>query len=179
MSEVNKQPARVPLVDPNTGLVTREWYKFFEQVFIRGGGTYAPTNGEIDNQLQFDVREAEAGELAKRLSDLERYVVASDAPQAMALLSEMAKQATWKEVEIDLGSIPRKDFKFTITDPRITSRSRVAVMPSGKPATGRGSDDWQWDTASFAANPASGQATVYALFTGRVVGKRNIQYLVN
>lgn len=36
-------PARVPLVDPRTGLITREWYLLFQNFFELGGG--------LDNDL--------------------------------------------------------------------------------------------------------------------------------
>lgn len=54
MSEVNRQPARVPLVDPSTGTITREWYRFFEQMFSRVGGTYSQTNNELAVDLHDD-----------------------------------------------------------------------------------------------------------------------------
>lgn len=47
MSAVNKQPARVPIVDPSTGIITREWYRFFEQMFVRVGGDEGQTNTEL------------------------------------------------------------------------------------------------------------------------------------
>lgn len=54
MSSVNKQPVRVPLVDPNTGVITREWYRFFEQVFVRVGGDEGQTNNELTVDLHDD-----------------------------------------------------------------------------------------------------------------------------
>ncbi len=33
MTTLSLQPARVPLVDPSTGFITREWYRFFSDVF--------------------------------------------------------------------------------------------------------------------------------------------------
>ena len=101
----------------------------------------------------------------------------ADADLALSLISTLG--GGWQEMEIDLGSIPRRDFKFTITDPSISLTSKVAVLPSGKPATGRGSDDWQWDTAQFAAHPSTGTASLYVLFGSRVKGKRNIIYQVS
>lgn len=93
MSSVNKQPVRVPLVDPNTGVITREWYRFFEQLFVRVGGEVGPTNNELDNGLQFDVRESEAAEITKRLNDLERMVHISDTSAAVAQLSAFVSEA--------------------------------------------------------------------------------------
>lgn len=87
----------------------------------------------------------------------------------------------WTEVEVDFGSTPVYDAAFTITDAAITSPSvKVIVVPSGKPATGRTADDWQWDGGSFAANPGTGSAACYAtFFPGPIVGKRKLQYQVS
>lgn len=94
--------------------------------------------------------------------------------------SSPPSSATWTELEVDFGSTPLFDTSFTITDASISASSKVIVVPSGKPATGRTADDWQWDGAVFAANPGSGSATCYALFSpGPIVGKRYIQYQVN
>lgn len=181
MSSVNKQPVRVPLVDPATGVITREWYRFFEQMFVRVGGEVGPTNNELDNGLQFDVRESEAAEITKRLNDLERMFHVSDVSGAVALLTEQLKSvggASITEVEVDLGSTPKKSFHLTVTDAAISPTSKVIVSASGNAATGRGLDDWEWDSADFAAKPAAGSMTLYARFTGHVSGKRKINYMV-
>lgn len=87
--------------------------------------------------------------------------------------------ASWGEVEIDFGSQPVYSAEFTITDAGIEATSKVTVLPSGKPATGRTADDWAWDGATFAANPGTGSATCYAVFTpGPIVGKRKVQYTI-
>lgn len=88
--------------------------------------------------------------------------------------------ATWTETEIDFGSAaPQTDATFTVTDATVTPSSMIAVVPSGKVATGRVGDDWAWDSITFAALPASGSFTVYAYANpGPVKGKRKIQYQV-
>jgi len=87
--------------------------------------------------------------------------------------------ATWTETEVDFGSSPVYTATFTITDASITSLSKVQVLPCGKAATGRTADDWSWDGATFAANPGSGSATCYAVFTpGPIVGRRKVQYSI-
>jgi hypothetical protein len=87
--------------------------------------------------------------------------------------------STWTEVEIDFGAAPVYDAVFTITDAAIGSTSQVLVLPCGKAATGRTADDWQWDGATFAANPGSGAATCYAVFVpGPIVGRRKVQYSI-
>lgn len=36
-------PLKVPVTDPQTGLMTRDWYLFFQSMFIRVGGTNGTT----------------------------------------------------------------------------------------------------------------------------------------
>lgn len=88
--------------------------------------------------------------------------------------------STWTEAEIDFGSgVGQFDAVFTVTDGTVGATSKITVIPSGKAATGRTADDWQWDGITFAANPAAGSFALYAVAVpGPVVGKRKIQYSV-
>lgn len=158
-----------------------EWMRALIGMWQRMGGVYAPSNNELDNGLQFDVRESESAELTKRINDLERLFHISDTSAAMAHVAELLKNtgASITEVEIDLGSTPKKSFHLTVTDPAISPTSKVMVSASGTAATGRGLDDWEWDSADFAAKPAAGYMTLYARFTGHVSGKRKINYMVS
>lgn len=45
MSSLSRQPSRVPLVDPATGLVTLPWYRFLEQLYVRAGGATGTGTG--------------------------------------------------------------------------------------------------------------------------------------
>lgn len=47
MSTLSIQPSRIPLVDPKTGLITPEWYRFFNDSFARMGGASAPSLTEV------------------------------------------------------------------------------------------------------------------------------------
>lgn len=40
-------PLRVPITDPRTGLMAREWYLFFQQIFLRVGGTSGQSNDDL------------------------------------------------------------------------------------------------------------------------------------
>ena len=42
------QPTRIPIVDPRTGIVTREWARFFEGVFQRVGGARGLSTTDVD-----------------------------------------------------------------------------------------------------------------------------------
>lgn len=83
------------------------------------------------------------------------------------------------EVEIDFGSNPVSGKKFTITDALAFTTSQILVHPSGNPATGRGSDDWEWDSIQFAAKGNTGTFTLYAKASGKIRGKRKIFYTIN
>lgn len=57
------QPNRIPLVDPQTGLITREWSRYFAGVYQRVGGA----NGDSTTDLAasaFDDAGTEEQELA-------------------------------------------------------------------------------------------------------------------
>lgn len=40
-------PLRVPLVDTRTGLMSREWYLFFQALWLRTGGVVAPDYQDV------------------------------------------------------------------------------------------------------------------------------------
>ena len=54
MSALSRQPARVPLVDPQTGLVTVPWYRFLEQLYVRAGGSSGPSTEELSLEMPED-----------------------------------------------------------------------------------------------------------------------------
>ena len=86
--------------------------------------------------------------------------------------------STWTEAEVDFLT-PSYDYQFTVIDAAVGATSKVTVIPCGKAATGRTADDWQWDGITFAALPAVGSFTLYAVsHPGPVIGKRKIQYSV-
>lgn len=160
------QKVPIGLVGGSPVYASWDFLKYLEEQRTRSGGNTAMTNLELE-ALSSDQADAIAAALAQ-------------ANAAMAAANAaLAGNPKTSELEIDLGSTPKKEFKFIVIDPEIAADSRVLIAPSGKPATGRGSDDWLWDTAVFAAAPAAGQMTVYAKFDGRVIGKRNIFYQVN
>lgn len=87
--------------------------------------------------------------------------------------------AAWTEYEIDFGTAGVYDATFTVVDAAVSATTEVAVVQSGAAATGRGAGDALWDSIAYAAVPAAGQFTLYALATpGPVAGKRKILYQV-
>jgi hypothetical protein len=161
--------ARVPVT------IDLEWDRYFTVMDERAGGVSGQGTDDL-SLAQFD--DAGIEELKARLSqvqdELRMIPMPPEAPKTVA-----ASGATWTEAEIDFGSKPLYEARFTITDAGIGATSKVQVLPCGKAATGRTADDWQWDGATFAALPAAGSATCYAVFTpGPIVGKRKVQYSV-
>jgi len=59
MSTLNLQPPRVPMVEPKTGMITREWYRFITDSFARQGGHDAPSNTDLDVAMPEDSGVAE------------------------------------------------------------------------------------------------------------------------
>lgn len=52
-------PPRVAMVDPRTGLISREWYLFFQGVFDRIGGSTGPSTGDNFESLFEDAGNSE------------------------------------------------------------------------------------------------------------------------
>ena len=88
---------------------------------------------------------------------------------------------SWTEIEVDFGSTtPQYDSLFTITDAAVTATSKIQILESGKPATGRVAGDAQWDSIFASALPGTGNFQLYAMaHPGPVLGKRKLQYTVN
>lgn len=87
--------------------------------------------------------------------------------------------AAWTEHEIDFGSAGVYDATFTVIDAAVSVATEVAVVQSGATATDRASGDALWDAIVYAATPAAGSFTLYALAQpGPVAGKRKILYQV-
>lgn len=73
-------PLRVPVVDVRTGLMNREWYLFFQAMFLRIGGTSAPSTDDL--QLLTDVEDAtnDGLDVLSHTANLERAVSLTDDP---------------------------------------------------------------------------------------------------
>jgi hypothetical protein len=84
-----------------------------------------------------------------------------------------------KETEIDFGTGGRRGERFTITDALVTPATKIMITPNGNPATGRGTDDWEWDNIQFAAKANTGNFTLFASSATKVAGKRKIFYTTN
>lgn len=87
-------PAQAAFTNPATGQLTQMGQRLLNEMFARLGGTYAPSNAELEDGLQFDIREADSAEMGKRVDALE--VGGMDA----SLIARMA------EIEKRLNDLP-------------------------------------------------------------------------
>ena len=102
----------------------------------------------------------------------------NDVADTLTIATSGGAGASWTEAEVDFLT-PSYDYQFMVTDAAVGVASKITVIPCGKVATGRTADDWQWDGITFAALPAVGSFTLYAVaHPGPVIGKRKIQYSV-
>jgi hypothetical protein len=52
-------PLRVPVIDSRTGLMSREWYLFFQALWLRQGGSDGPSNDDIMQGIPEELGAAE------------------------------------------------------------------------------------------------------------------------
>lgn len=91
-------------------------------------------------------------------------VVSSGAGAVETITIAGGAGASWTETEIDFGSgAPVTGGDFTITDAGSTTGSKIIVVPSGKPATGRVGNDYAWDAINFSALPGAGNFVLSAI----------------
>ena len=87
---------------------------------------------------------------------------------------------TATEVEIDFGTMGTRTKIFTITDPMVTTGSKVATWQSGNAATGRQTDENEMDPILFSACAGNGTFTLYAnSLMGPVKGLYRFIYIVS
>jgi hypothetical protein len=97
-------PPRVSLVDPRTGLISREWFLFFQGVYERIGGADGSSTSDLSNSLFEDAGSSETNALLFNLADetkqnppYEAYVVEALTTELNGL-RELVSELT-KEVE--------------------------------------------------------------------------------
>lgn len=162
-----------------------EYVRWFNDLARRVGGIEALSNTEL--KALWDAYEANGAPvavqeegvtvgIARRLNFIGAAVTVTLGGTTANI--DIPGLAAFNEVEVDLGAIPKRAHRFTVSNAGISVASKIQVLPCGRPATGRGSDDWEWDGATFAALPAAGSALVWAKFSGLVAGKRMIQYAI-
>ena len=112
---------RTPLTDPTTGLLSREWYRFFLNLFVLTG---SGTNPVSINELELGPPFATVDQLTVQKKDL-----ISDAPNDSPLLSQIAElQKQIQAVELSIPSIALAPTSTSVaTPPTLTETTDFTV----------------------------------------------------
>jgi hypothetical protein len=102
-------PLRVPITDPNTGLISREWYLFFQAMYLRVGGAQAPTPDDL--QLIGDLTDAndDGNDIRASVADFDRALSLLDESPTTAAADIAELQlltASWIDEPIPIGANP-------------------------------------------------------------------------
>lgn len=140
LNVTNITPPRVPLVDERTGLISREWYRFFLNLFtLTGSGASAATLEDLQlspgpTDYSTDIARAQS-ELATQpvaidyspeLADLRNEVETAPAPiDYMAIINSLRADL---EIGIQPTPVPPAQSQNYLTAP-------TAITPTGSPFT--------------------------------------------
>ena len=132
LNVTNIPAARVPFVDPDTGLMTREWYRFFYNIFILSGGGTNQTTLE-DLQLA-----PSAENVASLIANAINYVGPDYQYQFQELANDIQSLALQPPVlpQTVFGSVTSVSQSFTgglisVTGSPITSSGTLALTVGG------------------------------------------------
>lgn len=118
-------PLRVPLTDARTGLMSREWYLFFQAMFLRIGGTQSFTPDDL--QIMGDVNDAtdDGNDIRASAADLER-AVSLDEPSIPTDLGELQMlSASFVEDPVPIAGKPTAK-----VGPTVVNGTALTYMPS-------------------------------------------------
>jgi hypothetical protein len=94
----NITPPRVPLLDPKTGLITREWYRFFFSLFtLTGGGQNTASLTDLQVGPPMPTQE-DFGEIIIDIESIEKQPTQES---ALDQIAELQKQIQALEVQIE------------------------------------------------------------------------------
>lgn len=98
-------PPRVPLIDQRTGLITREWYLFFQGVFDRIGGANGPSTTDLSSSLFEDAGSGETNALLftaeQAFSQIPPMLDSAPVEILLAELAELRDQVSELRKELD------------------------------------------------------------------------------
>lgn len=115
------------MVDPQTGMVTREWYRWFTDSFLRQGGASAPTVTEVVTRVEtvenemIDAWPVRDGAMLRSVEELQ-----ADAPWCgpdNALLRRMEEM----QIEIDRSNIDQSELIRRIGDMEIALQGAITT----------------------------------------------------
>ena len=100
-----------------------EWHRYLAfGLFERVGGVVAPSNNDLDSFLQFDIREADAAELQKRVSDIESV----SEYQSFSAMAELVKRVA--DLEASLALVDALNAQVAQLSARISDQEMTGVF---------------------------------------------------
>lgn len=113
LNETNIVAPRVPLIDERTGLISREWYRFFLNLFVLTGSG-ANVTSLLD--LQVGPPAVTVDEFSRTITKISENLSPSQ-DGLLAQIAEMQKQIQALEIqrqpEIELSAFTQNDVQFT------------------------------------------------------------------
>lgn len=106
-------------------------------------------------------------------------VLNNDGTQTTLDSSTLGGSTALFQTELDFGNKPIKSKKFIVGAGGFTGSEKVLIHPCAIPASGRGQDDWEWDSVQFAAKSEIDQFVIYAFSNTKIGGRRTIFYSIN
>ena len=106
-------------------------------------------------------------------------VTAADSGGVSTITIPGGAGASWTELEVDFGTRPVWDARFTVVDGTVGAASKVICVQSGNVPTGMTGGDGEWDAITYAALPAVGSFTLMSSASpGPIMGTRKLYYTV-
>lgn len=101
-------PYNVPLVDPESGLINREWYLFFQAVFNRIGGTSGASPDDLQQLAIEDMDSAgvDSQSLGRLLADVQIDALNADLPDPPSSAANDALMLLLDNQDIATGPAP-------------------------------------------------------------------------
>lgn len=113
-----------------------------------------------------------------RATGLPTPVNPSDAANKAYVDGLAGGSVTGTAVEIDVGALPVKNAKVTITDAGVTPTTKIFAQQSGRAATGRPADENEMTRLHLVPHPGTGSFQLWiTCLTGRMRGKFIIDYV--
>ena len=157
----NLPAPRVPIIDERTGLISREWYRFFLNLFtLVGDGTNATTLED----LQVGPPSATIDELAININNKTNGF--TSAPSNEPLLSQIA------EIQKQINALQCQPIPDA---PVVTSVATVAPSPVTKTADFTVSDGELWIINNKVGSTCTVTLPTASSYTGRVLTFQNYQ----
>lgn len=187
-------PPRVALIDPRSGAISREWYRFFLSLLTATQTTQdeaalAPDVNALlasyDVMFADAVQGLESAPPPEDFSELWNAITALQVTPREEIVIPFASGGsgvTLTTTEVNVGSTAKTGGKFTISGAGLTTGKPVLIQQAVGPYTGKGTmaDEAEMDQLNVAASVTSSTTiTAYWSSARRVKGNFKFNYQVS